>query len=170
MYKENATFLLEITEIPFKFVHIHGFVFANSHSFDSAVKVWFSLGSICSLQKNRIGTKKPPGEGPGGFCLSFRLKLLLFILEGIELIVLSLPRKKLLVIALLHDLSVGQEDDVVRMLDRRKPVGHDEHGADGLHLLQGILDQHLGLRVDIGSGLIQDHNSRLVENGSRKAE
>ncbi len=50
-------------------------------------------------------------------CLSALLKLLLAELEGIELIVATLLVEKLLVGALLHDLAVGQQDDVVCVLD-----------------------------------------------------
>ena len=45
------------------------------------------------------------------------LELLRADLEGIELVVAALQMKKLLMGALLHDLAVGQQDDVVRVLD-----------------------------------------------------
>ena len=48
---------------------------------------------------------------------SVRLKLLLAELKGIELIVATLLVEKLLVGALLHDLAVGQQNDVVCVLD-----------------------------------------------------
>ena len=43
---------------------------------------------------------------PGGVLLAV-LELLLGILQGIQLVIPSLLMQKLLVIALLHDLSVG---------------------------------------------------------------
>ena len=87
-------------------------------------------------------------KAPGGSLdLSF-LELLLLILEGVELIVLSVEGQQLLVIALLHNLSVGQENDVVCVLDGGKPMGNDQHGADGPHFLQRVLNEHLCLGVD----------------------
>ena len=72
--------------------------------------------------------------------------------------------------ALLQNLAVGQEDDVVRVLDGAQPVGNDQHGANVLHLLQGVLDQHLRLGVDVGGGLIENHDGGLVNNGSGKGQ
>ena len=73
--------------------------------------------------------------------------------------------QKLLVISLFQDLSFGEHDDVVRVLDRGETMGHDEHGSDVSHFLQGILDQKLGLRVYIGRGLVKDHDLRLMDDG-----
>ena len=44
-------------------------------------------------------------------------------------------------------------------------MGDDEHRADVLHLLQRILDEDLGLGVDIGGGFVQNQDLRLMENG-----
>ena len=45
------------------------------------------------------------------------LELLLFILEHIQLVIPPLPAQQLLVGSLLQNLPVGQEDDLVRVLD-----------------------------------------------------
>ena len=45
------------------------------------------------------------------------LELLLFILEHIQLVIPLLPAQQLLVGSLLQNLPVGQEDDLVRVLD-----------------------------------------------------
>ena len=97
-------------------------------------------------------------------------KLLLTELQRVKLIIPSLLLQQLLVIALLHDHTLGQQDDIVRMLDRGQTVGYYEHGADILDLLQGILDQQLGLGINIGSSFIQNDHGRLVDNGAGKAK
>ena len=98
------------------------------------------------------------------------VQLLLFVLQGIQLVVSSPLLQQLLVVALLHDLAVGQENDVVRVLDGAETVCNDQHGADVLHLLQRILDQQLRFRVDVGGGLVQDHHRGLVDDGPGKAQ
>ena len=45
------------------------------------------------------------------------LELLLFVLEHIQLVIPPLPAQQLLVGSLLQNLPVGQEDDLVRVLD-----------------------------------------------------
>ena len=72
--------------------------------------------------------------------------------------------------ALLHDLSVGQDNDVVGILNGAQAVGDDQHGADVLHLLQGVLDEHFRFRVDVGRGFIEDHYGGLVQDGPCKAQ
>ena len=56
------------------------------------------------------------------------------------------------------------------MLNGGQPVGHNQHGADALHLLQGILNQDFRLRIDVGGGLVQDHDLRAVDDGAGEAE
>ena len=97
------------------------------------------------------------------------LQLLLVVLEGIQVVVPAVEGQQLLVVALFDDLTVGQQDDVVGMLDGGQTVGNDQHGADVLHLFQRILDQQFGLGVDVGGGLVQDHDGGLVDNSAGKA-
>ena len=73
-------------------------------------------------------------------------------------------------VALLHDLTVGQKDNVVRVLNGGQPVGNDQHRTDVFHLLQRILNENFRFRVDICGGLVQNHHAGLVDNGSGKAE
>ena len=86
------------------------------------------------------------------------------------MVISALLLQQLLVGTLLDDLAVGQQNDVVRMLDGTQPVGNDQHGADVLHLLQRILNQKLGFCVDIGGGLVQDHDAGLVDDGTGEAQ
>ena len=85
------------------------------------------------------------------------------------MVVFSLLAQQFLMIALLHDLALGQQDDVVRVLDGGKPVGHNQHGTDVLHFFQRILNQQLRFRVDVGGGFVQNHDGGLVDDGTGKA-
>ena len=49
-------------------------------------------------------------------------------------------------------------------------MGDHEHGADAAHFFQRVLDQQLGLRVDICRSLVQNHHAGLVDDGAGKAE
>ena len=86
------------------------------------------------------------------------------------MVVFSLLTQKLLMIALLHDLTLGQQNDVVRVLDGGKAVGNDQHGAEVFHLFQRILNEQFRFRVDIGSCLVENHDGRLVDNGTGKGK
>ena len=86
------------------------------------------------------------------------------------MVVFSLQCKQLLVIALLHDLTLTQQDNIICVLNGGKTVGNDEHGADIFHLLQGVLNKDLRLGVDVGGGFVEDHHRRLVDNGTGKGK
>ena len=73
-------------------------------------------------------------------------------------------------IALFLDDTVRQYDDIVRVLNRGQAMGNDQHGSDILDLFQGILNQDLGLRVNIGRSLIQNNHRRLMDDGAGKAK
>ena len=57
------------------------------------------------------------------------LQLLLVVLQSIQLMVAAVLLEQLLVGTLLQDLALGQQDNIVRMLDGGKAVGNDQHGA-----------------------------------------
>ena len=61
-------------------------------------------------------------------------------------------------------------DNVVRVLDGAQAVGYDQHGADVLHLFQRVLNENLRLRIDVGGGLVQNHDGGLVQDGSGEAQ
>lgn len=96
--------------------------------------------------------------------------LLLMVLQGVQLVVPAVLGQQFLMGALLQNFAVGQHDDVVGVLDRGQAVGDHEHGADAAHLFQRILNQQLGLGVNIRCGFVQNHNAGLVDDGTRKAE
>ena len=76
--------------------------------------------------------------------------------------------EKLLVSSLLQDPAARQHDDVICVLDGGEAVCHDEHGADAAHLFQRVLDQDLGLGINVGRCFVQDHDARLMQQGAGK--
>ncbi len=51
--------------------------------------------------------------------------------------------------ALLDDLAVLEHDDPTGVLDRREPVGDYDRRAAGDEPAQSVLDQALGMHVDV---------------------
>ena len=104
--------------------------------------------------------------------LSSVLFLTLFpmILQRVKLIISSLCRQQFLMCSMLNNFSMRQHNDFVCMLNRRKTMCHNQHRSDILHLLHGILNQKLCLRVDIRCRLVKNHHRRLMDHGSRKGE
>ena len=92
------------------------------------------------------------------------------VLQRVELVIPPVPGQQLLVSALLQNFAVREHNDVVRVLNGGQAVSHNEHSAHRAHLFQRILDQQLGLGVDVGGGLVQDHHAGLVQDGAGKAE
>ena len=103
-----------------------------------------------------------------GFFLA--LQLALCVLKGVKLMVTALQMEQLLMGALLDDLALRKQDDVIGVLNGGKPVGNHQHSADVLHLFQRILDQNFRFCVDVGGGFVQDHNAGFMDNGTGKAE
>ena len=65
---------------------------------------------------------------------------------------------------------MGQQNNVVRVLDGAQAMCHDQHGADVLHLLQRVLNEDLCLRIDVGGGLVQNHDGGLMQDGPGEAQ
>ena len=73
-------------------------------------------------------------------------------------------------VALLHDLSVREHDDIVGVLNGGKAVGNDEHRTNVHHLFERVLNELLGLGVNVCGRFVQNHDLRLVHDGSGKGE
>ena len=65
---------------------------------------------------------------------------------------------------------MGEQDDLVRVLNGRESVRYHEHRTDVHHLFKRVLDEKLGLCVDVCSCLVEDHNCGLVYDSSRERE
>ena len=68
------------------------------------------------------------------------------------------------------DTSFVEHADEVGMLDGRETMGHDEGGTFGHEVLEGFLNQFLGLGVECRGGLIQYQNRWVLEDSTCDGE
>ena len=73
-------------------------------------------------------------------------------------------------ITFFNDPTILQDDDLVGMLDGGKPVGDHQHRTDTLHLLQGLLYENFGLRINVGRCLIQYQYLRFMDDRTGKGQ
>ena len=73
-------------------------------------------------------------------------------------------------VALFYYLAVRKHDYLIRVLNCGKTVSDNKHCADRLYLLKRILNEKLGLRVDIGGCLVKYNDGGLVNYRSRKGK
>ena len=71
-----------------------------------------------------------------------------------------------LVRALLDDLAVVDDDDVVRVADGAQAVGDDKGGAAFHQAQEALLNARLGARVDAAGGLVEDEDVGIGEDGA----
>ena len=73
-------------------------------------------------------------------------------------------------VAFFHNAALVHHDNFICILDGGKPVCNDD-GRPAFHQLsKRILNQRLGLRIDIGSCLIKDKHGRLECERPRKGQ
>ena len=68
-------------------------------------------------------------------------------------------------LACFHHLTVIQDDYLVGVADSGQAVGDNDGSAALQHALQSLLDQHLGIGVDVGGRFIQDDDARVTHHG-----
>ena len=68
------------------------------------------------------------------------------------------------------DAAFVQHNDVVRMLDRGQPMRDHDGGAAFHQRAQRVLDELLGLRVDVRSRLVHNEDARRVGQRAGKAQ
>jgi len=84
-----------------------------------------------------------------------------------ELLIHAVLCDELVVAALLGDLPSAEHDDVVGAADGRQPVRHDHRRAAADERLQRRLHELLALSVERGSGLVEEEDARVVDDGAR---
>ena len=77
---------------------------------------------------------------------------------------------KLFVAALLDNSTLVHHDDAVGSADGRETVGDHQGRALPQQLFQGLLNDNLGVRVDVGRRLVQDYDSRIRYQCPREAD
>ena len=70
----------------------------------------------------------------------------------------------------LDDPAVIENQDLVRAHDRRKPVRDHDAGAMRHQMLERLLDQPFGRRVDARRRFIQNQNRRILQERPRDRE
>jgi hypothetical protein len=66
--------------------------------------------------------------------------------------------------------EAGTHQDAIHVLDGRQPVGDGDGGAALHQHVQRVANQHLGLGVDAGGGLVEDEDLRVEGQRPRKRE
>ena len=89
-----------------------------------------------------------------------------FELTHIEMMEKSFCFQQLLVRALLDDLAIVDDDDLVRIADRGQAMGNDETGAAFHQAQQRFLDARFGARVHAGGGFVEDEDARVGQDGA----
>ncbi len=65
--------------------------------------------------------------------------------------------------AALDDPAAVDDEDLVCAADGGQPVGDDERRAPRQGRVEGPLDRGLGLAVEVGGGLVQDHEAGALQ-------
>ena len=78
--------------------------------------------------------------------------------------------EKLVMGAALNDFAVLENQNLMRVADRGKPMGDDEAGPPLKQLLQRALDDDLGVRVNGARRFIEDQNARPGDHRANEAE
>ena len=98
------------------------------------------------------------------------LYLLPLELAHVQTMIKPAPIQKLLMRALFDNLSVVDDDDVVRIADGAQSV-RDHKRSPPLHQAQQrFLDARFGARVNTAGGFIQNQNAGIGENGARDCQ
>src|SRR6266536_1672766 len=66
--------------------------------------------------------------------------------------------------AVFGDAALVKDEDHVRAEHRGQPVGDDQAGAAVQQGLQSSLDELFGDGVQVGGGLVQDKNERVLQD------
>ena len=90
-------------------------------------------------------------------------------LHGVDRAVEALLFHELLVNPPLNDSPLVEYQDDVRFHEALDAVGDDEGGSPSHQLFQGAAYLHLRLHVHRGSGVVDDENLRILEQGPGRA-
>ena len=66
----------------------------------------------------------------------------------------------------IHDPPLVEHQNGVAVGQRGQPVRHDHHGPPACHVREVGVDQRLALGIERASGLIQDQDARVVDQGA----
>ena len=110
--------------------------------------------------------------GNGAPLLAYGVSVLFFLqlLHVVEPFVVSAEGEQFVVSAAFNDASFVEHAYFVGILDGREPVGDGDGGACLHKPVEGFLHQSLALGVEGGSGLVEDKNVGVLEDGTGDAD
>ena len=79
---------------------------------------------------------------------------------------MALHRKQLQVRAAFDNLARLDKQDLIRVDDRRQPVGDNDRGRAARYLGKTLLDCLFGMAVECRRGFVEQENSRTFQYGS----
>ena len=68
------------------------------------------------------------------------------------------------------DVAVFHVENHVGIQNGRQAMGNDKAGAALHEFCHGLLDEHLGVGVNVGGGFVQNHDFRVGSDGARNRE
>ena len=86
-------------------------------------------------------------------------------LEVVDFFVDAACGEELGVGAALGDAALVEDEDEVCVADGAEPLGNDEGGAALDEDFEGLLDEHFGLGVHAGGGVVEDEDPGVHEEG-----
>ena len=87
-----------------------------------------------------------------------------------EPLICALPSHELLVRSALHQPTVLDDQQLVRLDDGRETVRDDDDGLVPVQARERILDVGLGLRVQRAGGFVEDQDRRVLEEHAREGD
>ena len=100
----------------------------------------------------------------------FLLQQIIFELHVVKPLIHAFPANKLFVGTLLYHLSEVENVYRGRVFYRAQAVGNDKYGPALHHSVYCFLHQYLGLRIELGGGLIEYEDRRILEDSPRYRE
>ncbi len=85
---------------------------------------------------------------------------------GIE----AAPLQELLVGAAIDQPTCFDDQDLIRLPDRRQPMGDHERGAAPKQRRQCLLDESLGLGIQVRGRLVKDQDRGILEQRPRDGQ
>ncbi len=98
------------------------------------------------------------------------VRLLILVLELVELPVKAALGQQLLVRAHLAQLALVHDQDGIGALHGGEAVGDQHAGAAFDHALQCAANAQLGVGIDAGGGLVEDEDARIVGQRAGKVD
>src|SRR5271155_192104 len=92
------------------------------------------------------------------------------MLLGVEIVVAATGGVERGVRSALNDAPCFDDQNLVRAAYRGQAVGDDESGAPTHQVAQALLDERFGFGVEARSGLVENQDARVGQDGARDGD